>query len=103
MTGMKKWMAAHRKIVALAVLACVWTAVVTLWVSLGHPLGQTLFNAALLAALWHLAKRRGRDNEARVDEHGGIIVYIRYPHARPGSLSGIWELGVATFDAAGSM
>jgi hypothetical protein len=102
MTGMRKWIAAHRKAVYLAFFTCVWVAGVVLWVRLGHPLGQVLFNAALsaafLVALLRLAKRRGRDNEVRLDAQGAILVYVRYPDARPGSLSGIWELGVATFE-----
>ncbi|MCB5275976.1 hypothetical protein BJG92_03531 [Arthrobacter sp. SO5] len=32
-----------------------------------------------------------------------MLVYIRYPDSRPGSLSGIWNMGVATFNGTAVM
>ena len=46
---MRKWIAAHRKMVALVVLVAAWAAVVALWVGFGYPLDRIVFNAALWA------------------------------------------------------
>jgi hypothetical protein len=55
-----------------------------------------LFNAALWAASWHFDSRRQRKTAAKLDSQGGMVVYVRYPDARPGSLNGIWNMGVAS-------
>lgn len=92
---MRKWIAAHRKIVALVVLAVAYAAGVVLFVSLGHELGETLFSAALwfffTVAAWCLDARRQRKTAAKLEDQGGLLVYVRYPDSRPGSLSGIWK------------
>jgi hypothetical protein len=104
MTGMRKWMTAHRQVVRATVIAVVLAAAVAIWVRLGHPLGQTLVTAAVYAALMvsvhHLTTR---NTDARLDAQGAILVYVRYPDVLPGSLSGIWELGVATFEEPARM
>lgn len=42
--------------------------------------------------------RNVRKTKLRLDEHGQFKAFIRYPDSRPGSLSGIWNQGVATPD-----
>lgn len=79
----------------------------TLFVSLGHPLERTLFNAAtwfvIAVVIWHFQARRERNAAAKLGGQDGILVYVRYPDTRPGSLSGIWTMGVATFDGTAGM
>jgi hypothetical protein len=107
MAGMRKWIAAHRKFVALVVLAILWGAGIALFVSWGHPLDETLINAAMwavyTAVLWYFQAHRERKAAAKLDSQGGILVYVRYPDSLPGSLSGIWNMGVATFDGPARM
>lgn len=102
---MRKWIAAHHKTLALVLLIAAWGAGIALFVSLGHPLGEVLFNAALwavfVAASWSIDARRQRKTAAKLDSQGGMLVYVRYPDSRPGSLSGIWNMGVASFETAG--
>jgi hypothetical protein len=104
MTGVKKWVAAHRKAVALVVLACAYAAGVVLFVSWGQDLEETIFNAVIwfvfTVVTWYLDARRQRKTAAKLADQGGLLVYIRYPDSRPGSLSGIWNMGVATFETA---
>jgi hypothetical protein len=107
MTGMRKWMAVHRKVVVLLGAAVVWVAGIALFVSWGHPLGRVLANAAMwavyMAVLWYFQARRERKAAARLDSQGALLVYIREPDSRPGSLSGIWNMGVATFEGTAVM
>jgi hypothetical protein len=56
-----------------------------------------------MAVSWYVDIRRERKTAARLDSQGGTLVYVRYPDSRPGSLSGIWNMGVATFDEAAGM
>ena len=102
MNGSRSWLAAHRKVVLVVAIPAVWVAGVVLLVSWGRPLDEVLFNAALwavyAAVLRHVRTRGESKTAARLDSQGGLLVYIRYPDSRPGSLSGIWNMGVATFD-----
>ncbi|KNC20469.1 hypothetical protein AC792_00500 [Arthrobacter sp. RIT-PI-e] len=50
-----------------------------------------------LLAMFQL--RNVRKTKRRLDEQGQFKAFLRYPDSRPGSLSGIWNQGVATPDA----
>jgi 1,4-dihydroxy-2-naphthoate octaprenyltransferase len=58
MGGIRKWTKAHRMIATLVVVAAVWGVGITLFVSLGHPLGEVLCTGAMgavyTAALWYV-------------------------------------------------
>lgn len=41
-------------------------------------------------------QKRFRRTAARLEEHGQSLMFLRYPNSLPGSLSGIWQMGVAT-------
>ncbi|SDK44621.1 hypothetical protein [Arthrobacter sp. ok362] len=56
-----------------------------------------------MALLWFFQARREGKAAAKLDAQGGILVYVRYPDSRPGSLSGIWNMGVVTFDGTEGM
>lgn len=66
---MRKWIAAHRKMVALVVPAVAWGAGITLFISWGHPPDQVLFNAGLwalfVAGSWYFDARRQRETASR--------------------------------------
>ena len=53
-----------------------------------------------LFALFHI--RNVRKTQKRLDEEGQVRAFIRYPDSFPGSLSSIWNQGVAT-PTAGSI
>jgi len=48
------------------------------------------------ALIWYFMAKRLKQTSDRLTEHGQHLVYLRYPEARPGSLRGIWNMGVAT-------
>lgn len=56
-----------------------------------------------MAVLWYIQARSERKTAAKLENQGGILVYIRYPESLPGSLSGIWNMGVVTFPPAAAI
>jgi hypothetical protein len=64
--------------------------------SLDSALFSALFYSFLIAGGTYFAEKRFRRTKARLDEHGQSLMYLRYPNARRGSLSGVWEMGIAT-------
>jgi hypothetical protein len=102
MTGMRKWLASHRSVARVLFVAVMWVAGILLYVSLGKSRDDALFNAALwtlyMVVFWFLDARRQRKKASKLEDKGGILVYVRNPDARPGSLSRDWNMGVATFD-----
>ncbi|MCU1553753.1 MAG: hypothetical protein JWM13_1239 [Arthrobacter sp.] len=56
-----------------------------------------------MAVLWYIQARSERKTAAKLENQGGILVYIRYPESLPGSLSGIWNMGVVTFVRAAAI
>ena len=77
------------------------------WTVIGR---RGLADSAITALVWTLGYyllavfgiRRTRRTRARLEENGQIRVYIRYTDARTGSLSSIWNQGIAT-PGAGSI
>lgn len=65
---------------------------------------RDLTDALIKAFVWTLMYwlfavfqlRRRRKTRVRLEDHGQIMVYVRYPDSRPGSLSSIWDQGIAT-------
>ena len=104
---MRKWIAAHCKAVVLVVLVAAWGAGIALFVSWGHRPEEALFTAAMwavfLAGSWYCDARRHRKTASKLESQGGMLVYVRFPDSRPGSLSGIWNMGVATIDERAGM
>ncbi|MBT2551476.1 hypothetical protein [Arthrobacter sp. ISL-5] len=87
--------------------AVAWGAGIALFISWGHPLDQVLFNAGLwalfVAGSWYFDARRQRETASRLDSQGGMLVYIRYPDSLTGSLSRLWNTGVASFDETSAL
>lgn len=104
---MGKWMAAHRRMVALVVLVAAWGAGSALFISWGHHPEDVLFNAGMwavfLAGSWYFDALRQRNTASTLESRGGMLVYVRYPDSLPGSLSGIWNMGVATSAGTGGL
>lgn len=101
---MRTWVTVHRKTVVVLVLVAVWSAAVALLVSWGQRPDQVLLSSAMwavfVAGSWYADARRQRRTTSKLDAQGRMLVYIRYPDSLPGSLSGLWNMGVATFDEA---
>jgi hypothetical protein len=104
---MKKWVRRHPYL-ALAfgyVLLFVLAAAASLVFDASDPatvLFRTFMNTLVywLFALFQV--RNLSKTKRRLDEHGQFRAFIRYPDSRPGSLSGIWNQGIAT-PGAGSI
>lgn len=66
----------------------------------GSPdIAEMLLQALMYSLIYWLGaffqSRRFSRTKKRLDEHGQSKVYIRYPDSRPGSLSGMWNQGIA--------
>lgn len=98
---MKKWVRQHPYL-ALAfgyVFAFVITTGALLMFSsrgLVDALVSAFFNTLVYWLLAILQIRQLRKTKQRLDEQGQFRAFIRYPDALPGSLSRIWNQGVAT-------
>jgi uncharacterized membrane protein YdfJ with MMPL/SSD domain len=97
----KNWVRRHPYL-ALALgylLFFVVSAAIWLVVDPDDPV-DALFTAFFYTLIyWLLALfqiRNMRKTKQRLDEHGQFRVFIRYPDSLPGSLSGIWNQGIAT-------
>ncbi|WP_146033109.1 hypothetical protein [Arthrobacter sp. AFG20] len=99
---MKRWAAEHPFRVAAMAVVLGWGAVVAVDMIRGRPLEDALFNAsfwmAAVAVIGYFTWKRSRKTADRLSQRGQILLYLRYPDARPGSLSGIWNMGVATLE-----
>jgi hypothetical protein len=104
---MGEWVAVRRRTVVLLVLVAAWGAGSFLFISWGRRPEDVFFNAAMwavfLAGSWYFDARRQRKMEAKLEALGGMLVYVRYPDSLPGSLSGIWNMGVASFAGTGGL
>jgi hypothetical protein len=100
MASLREWGAKHPG--PLAVVAGVTGAVLSLVIDLlfARGLDQAIFNAVFYALLvggsCYFTVKRLCKTAARLVEHGQAVMFLRYPNSLPGSLSGIWDMGVAT-------
>lgn len=67
----------------------------TLGRNAGFAVANGIFYGLAVAALTLFAQRRFLKTDAKLDEQGKSLVFMRYPNARPGSLSTIWQMGIA--------
>ena len=97
---MRQWVRRHPRLALSLALVIEWIVLLAGHLLLGDPLLDSLFGATfwtvasgiMLASEW---RRTGR-TQARLTENGQVHAYVRYPDALPGSLSGIWNMGIAT-------
>ena len=107
MTTMKEWVRTHPYLALILSYVLVFVVMTGLWWGMtGRNLVDSAFTGAMWAAGYGIVAffetKRRRKTNARLEEHGQIMAYIRYPDARPGSLGSIWNQGIAT-PAAGSL
>ena len=97
---MRKWGAEHPVLLAAIVLTLTGVAIFGAKLALGDPVDDAAFSAffwlIVLGLSWFFTAKRLRNTADRLAERGQVLAYIRYPNSRPGSLSGIWNMGVAT-------
>ncbi|POH60175.1 hypothetical protein [Arthrobacter glacialis] len=97
---MKEWVRQH-PYVALAVgYILLFVFVTGMWFAVRHDLTYALTTAFVWTLFYWLFAvvqvRRRRRTKVRLEGHGQIMVYLRYPDSRPGSLDSIWNQGIAT-------
>lgn len=98
--SLREWGAKHPG--PLAVLAGVAGGVLILAIDLlfARGLDQAIFDAVFYALFvggsCYFTLKRLRKTSARLAEHGQAVMFLRYPNSLPGSLSGVWDMGVAT-------
>ena len=100
MARMREWGVKHPGLLALLVGVVGSILVVTVDLIFGRSLAGAISNAVFYALFigggWYFTLKRMRKTSARLAEHDQLLMYLRYPNALPGSLSGIWDMGVAT-------
>ncbi|AIY00179.1 hypothetical protein ART_0580 [Arthrobacter sp. PAMC 25486] len=96
---MKDWIQQHRVSAALSgltvlIAAQLWVSVVigTTW---SDALLRILINAVMSAGFLYLVVRYDRRQKASLATQG-ILVHVRRPGSRPGSLDDLWAGGTAT-------
>lgn len=104
---MKEWARQHPYLAMAIGYVLFFVFATAVWMAVGR---HSLADSAITAFVWTLGYwllavfgiRRSRKTKARLEENGQIMAYIRYPGSRPGSLSSIWNQGIAT-PSAGSI
>ncbi|MGK3710072.1 hypothetical protein [Arthrobacter sp. IK3] len=104
----KTWIRQHPYL-AVVLGYAIFLVVVTTVVGLTNgslDVAEILFQALMYSLVYWLPAffqaRTVRRTKERLDAHGQSKAYLRYPDARPGSLSGTWNQGIAT-PAEGSL
>ncbi|MBD1541483.1 hypothetical protein G9E11_04290 [Arthrobacter sp. IA7] len=106
---MRKWGSEHPVLVIAVALALCWGTGFAISLVIGGRLDDALFNATMgsitTALIWYFTVKRLKQTSDRLTKQGQHLVYLRYPEARPESLSGIWNMGGATRaeDTVGSL
>lgn len=98
---MKEWVRLHPYLALAVAYALLFVFITAAWMAVGRRgLGDSFTTGFVLTlSYWLLAIfgiRRSRKAKGRLEESGQMIVYIRYPDSRPGSLSSIWNQGIVT-------
>ncbi|GLB68755.1 hypothetical protein AHIS1636_31970 [Arthrobacter mangrovi] len=97
---MKQWVRLHPRWATALALLVEWLILAVVFLLFGRPLLDASIESGMWTAasgiVWAFESRRSRRTAARLDEHGQVLAYVRYPDSRPGSLSGIWNMGIAT-------
>lgn len=97
---MRQWVQRNPKTAVALALLVEWIVVTFGSLAFGRPLLDALFDATFWTVISGITLvfelRRSRKVKARLEEKGQIRAFLRYPDALPGSLSGIWNMGIAT-------
>ncbi|UKA53540.1 hypothetical protein LFT45_17745 [Arthrobacter sp. FW305-BF8] len=96
---MREWAAEHPVLNAVLVGVAggiLWSGVsLIVGGTIGMAAANGVFYGLALGAMTYFAQKRFRKTDARLDEQGKSLVFLRYPNARPRSLSTIWQMGIA--------
>ena len=96
---MKGWIQQHRVGTAIGGLTMLIVAQLSVSVAIGftwsEALARTAVNAVTGAGFLYLVVRYDRKQRASLAKQG-LLVHIRHPGARPGSLDDLWAGGSAT-------
>src|SRR6478735_11251688 len=97
---MRKWAAMHpvQSSALFAILAGVVVLIVDMLFGrkLDTAIANTVFWTLFFWGSSYFGRKRVRKTKARLDEQGQSLMFLRYPDSLPGSLSGVWQMGVAT-------
>jgi hypothetical protein len=97
---MKEWVRKHPYLVLAVGYVLLFVFGTGVWFTVQHDLSYALTTAFVWTLIYGLFAvfqvRRRRKAKARLDDHGQIMIYLRYPDSRPGSLDSIWNQGIAT-------
>ncbi|MEV8146790.1 hypothetical protein AB0O52_01425 [Arthrobacter sp. NPDC080073] len=104
---MKKWVRQHPHLAMAVGYILFFLFATAVWMAVGR---RGLADSVITAIVWTLGywllavfgMRQRRKARARLKEDGQIMAYIRYPDSRTGSLSSLWNQGIAT-PSAGSI
>lgn len=97
---MREWAAKHVGLVSVLAGLAGGIMAVAVDVLLGQRLDRAVINSVFfmlfLGGSAFFGQKRLRKIKATLDESGQSLMFLRYPNSLPGSLSGIWQMGVAT-------
>ncbi|ALE04761.1 hypothetical protein AL755_03480 (plasmid) [Arthrobacter sp. ERGS1:01] len=97
---MKKWVRKHPYLALTVGYIFLFVFGTGIWLVTRHDLAYALttsFAWTLIYGLFAVFQVRRRIKaKARLEDHGQVMIYLRYPDSRPGSLNGIWNQGIAT-------
>lgn len=97
---MKEWIREHPYLALTMGYILLFVFGAGVWLALRHDLTTAVINASALTLIyWVIAVfqvRRRKNTQVRLADQGQIIIHLRYPDSRPGSLDSIWNQGIAT-------
>lgn len=97
---MREWAATHIGLVSVLAGLAGGILAVAVDVLLGQRLDRAVINSVFFMLFFggsaFFGQKRLRKTKARLDETGQSLMFLRYPNSLPGSLSGVWQMGVAT-------
>jgi len=96
---MRKWGEMHPALRAVLVGALACAVILAAGLIAGGSPDDAIANAVFYALMvgggvFFLTKRFPTTAE-KLHEHGDLVVFLRFPDSSPGSLSSIWQMGIA--------
>lgn len=97
---MREWAAKHPALLAIVVGAAVCSITLGAGLILGESLEDAIANAVFYGLIFggglFFISQGFPKTSAGLDENGQSLMYLRYTEAPPGSLRGMWEMGLAS-------
>ncbi|MDQ0768898.1 hypothetical protein QF031_001647 [Pseudarthrobacter defluvii] len=97
---MRKWGELHPALRAVLVGVVAWAVILAIGLIVGASLEDAIANAVFYAlmiggGLFFLTKRFPTST-ATLDDQDKSVMFLRFPHSPPGSLSSSWQRGIAS-------